>query len=142
METSAVEWDHYMTMRRVEGAGGAPETIAAMLIAMVKKRMMENSRSTTSVVRGRRRSQKNVGGKLVTILAQVVLVVSSAAVLALMLMPVQGAGAVVTEPSFVPQHSTGYCDLFVRSNAYKCSEIVVSFLDDVDDDGGDDSLFL
>jgi hypothetical protein len=125
METSAVEWDHYMTMRRVEGAGGAPETIAAMLIAMVKKRMMMENSSTTSVVRGRR-LQKNVGGKLVTILAQVVVVVS-AAVLALMLMPVQGAGAVVTEPSFVPQHSTGYCDLFVRSNAYKCSEIVVGF---------------
>lgn len=130
METSAVEWDHYMTMRRVEGAGGAPETIAARLIAMMKKRMMEDSRTS---VRGRR-SQEDVGGKLVTILAQVVL----AAVLALMLMPVQGAGAVVAEPSFVPQHSTGYCDLFVRSNAYKCSEIVVGFLDD--GDVGDDSL--
>lgn len=132
-----MELDHYMTMRRVEGAGGgAPETIAAMLIAMVK-RMMENRIRSTSV-RGRRLQKSGVGGKLVmTILAQVVLVVS-AAVLALMLMPVQGAGAVVTEPSFVPQHSTGYCDLFVRSNAYKCSEIVVGFLDD----DGDDSFYM
>lgn len=129
MDSSAVELDHYMTMRRVdEGAGGAPETIAARLIAMMKKRVMGNSGAS---VRGLG-LQKNVRRKLVTILAQVVLVVS-AAVLALMLMPVQGAGAVVTGPSFVPQHSTGYCDLFVRSNAYKCSEIVVGFLDDDDD---------
>lgn len=33
-----------------------------------------------------------------------------------------GAAALVP---FKPQHSTGYCQLFVRSNGYTCTEVVV-----------------
>ena len=33
-----------------------------------------------------------------------------------------GAAALVP---FKPQHSTGFCQLFVRSNGYTCTEVVV-----------------
>lgn len=107
-----------------EESRGSPHTAAArlMMISMVKTTMVENCSTN---VRGRR-LQKTGHGKLAMILAQVVL--------ALMLMPVQRVGAVSTKRGSAPQRSTGFCDLFVRSSAYKCSEIVVSFLDDGEGD--------